>query len=246
MHPILLQLGPLTIYTFGVFVALALLLGTYVFWRFTRHEGISVDRLFDGVLVTILGAIVGGRLGYVLLHFNEFFPHVYRVFSFFGYGGFLYYTALLGGILSLVWYCRNNRLPVARILDRAAIAASFSHMVGLLGAFLSGATYGAITTLPWGVSMIGLPGKRHPVQIIEALVEFIIFLFLVSRMRKMVQHGMIAIYYLFAYSTSRLVIEFLRGDSVYWFGVKAGWFLSLFALLITVLYWIRRYPRKND
>lgn len=244
MFPVLFSLGPLTLYSFGLFMTLALITGVFLFWRRLKD---TIDRefIFDTVLFALAGGFIGARLLYVVLHPGTFWPKVYRIFDFFGQPGFVYYGALLGAIITIVWFCRKQKRPVGPILDTAALCVGIGHAIGLLGAFFSGATYGSVTTIPWGVSMVGLPEPRHPVQLFEMFMELFIWLFLYYMAHKRLRPGSIAFYYVFLYGIGRIGIEFLRGDSVYWFGIKSQWFLSLLIVAMALIYAWKRNLLSN-
>lgn len=248
MHPILFTLGPITLYTLGIFIAVSLVLGLFLFWRMLTDKGYEPEFIFDAALLTIVLGIAGGRIVYVVLHYKQFFPNVLHVLNLFGRPGFLYYGALLGGAFALIWFCRQRKKASRPLLDAAVLSVSIAHGISLIGAFLSGTAYGAKTSLPWGLSMVGLPDKRHPVQLVESVFEVALFSFLYYRYRKVHQPGAIAFLYIVIYATGRIFIEFLRGDSVYWFGIKSIWFISLIIMLLALVYALKRdlFPTKSS
>lgn len=235
MFPVLFSIGPITLYSYGLFTALAFITGVFLFWRRLK-ENTDREFIFDTVLIGITSGFIGARLLYVALHPSIFWPRIYRLFDFFGHPGFVYYGALIGAIVAIVWFCRKQKRPVAPIIDTAALSVSIGHAIGLLGAFFSGALYGSITRIPWGVSMVGLPERRHPVQLIEMFMELFIWLFIYYQTHKRARPGSIAFYYVFLYGIGRIGIEFLRGDSVYWLGIKSQWIFSCIVIFMALVY----------
>ncbi len=244
MLPILFRLGPLTLYSFGLFAAVSFVTGTFTFWELVRKQSISIEQVFDGLLVSVMSGFIGARLLFVLLHLNLFWPHLFSVIDIFTRPGFIWWGALGGGTLGLVWYYRSQHIAVGNILDRAAVTVAISHAIGLIGAFLAGSAYGAKTTLVWGTMVVGLEGKRHPVQLFEALIELLLFLICLQIIHRSHKKGYVALLYIFVYALARVLIEFLRGDSVYWAGIRSQWVLSIIAIGICLLYWYKT-PRRS-
>lgn len=244
MHPILLQIGPVTVYSFGIFAVLACLLGLFIFWREMRRFVPDTELIIDCALFAIVGALIGGRLLYVILHFGLFWPNVLDIFNLFSQSGFIYYGMLVGGALMGSWYAKKKHISRGLFLGTAALASSLAHAIGMVGAFLAGSAYGAVTSWPWGVSMVGLADKRHPAQLVEAVYEFILFGILLYVYRKKRQKGSVFVIYILAYALGRIVIEFLRGDSVYWLMLKSQWFFSACAALAMIAYII--YTAQNN
>jgi phosphatidylglycerol---prolipoprotein diacylglyceryl transferase len=158
-----LHLGPLTIPTFGLMVATALLVSAYVLqadfdrrraqlqtipdYRGQKDEGFLI------IGVAGIAGLVGARLYHVLESPREFFadpwPQLWSRFGFAWFGGFL------GGLLALILLARHFRIPVLQFLDIAAPAACIGYAIGRIGCLLSGdGDYGKPTTWywPWGMA----------------------------------------------------------------------------------------------
>lgn len=240
MHPVLIQLGPFTVYTYGLFIVIALVVGLFYFWHKLYGKLMPEDIIFDIAFLTIVGGFVGSRLAFVIMHPYLFWPNIFRIFDVFGRPGMVYIGAIVGGLIVLVSMLRKYKLPTKKYVDTAALAVSLGHATGLIGAFFSGVSYGAQTNWFWGVPMVGLPGKRHPTQLLELVLELGIFAFLYRVMHKDHKDGIVAIWYIMLYSIGRVFIEFLRGDSVYWFGIPVMAIVCIASVGMTLLYAKRR------
>lgn len=212
-----LHLGPLTIPTFGLMVATALLVSAYVLQADSnRRREYFVEKGYvtsgkdqahhdEGFLIiTIAGltGLVGARLYHVLQTPKEFFadpwPLLFSRFGFAWFGGFL------GGFIALLFLAKHYRIPVLEFMDLSSPAAAVGYAVGRIGCLLSGdGDYGIPTTLSWGMSFPngtdptpphcverGWPPdcRVHPTPIYEFLIWMVIAAVL-WRMGKKVLNG---------------------------------------------------------
>jgi len=217
MHPILFRIGPLTVYTYGVFVAMGFLLGLTVAMREARLAGKDPQKFMDMALYILLGAIIGSRAMYVLISWDEFAGkplHVFMIWK----GGLVFYGGLAATIPVIIWYTRRLRMPLLKTLDIYAPSLALGHAVGRIGCFSAGCCYGKATSLPWAVtfthpySSAPLNVPLHPVQLYASLNLFLIFLLLMVVRRRQSFDGQIAWTYVLLYAVSRFVLEFFRGD----------------------------------
>src|SRR3989344_5794476 len=122
MYPILLKLGPVTIYSYGFFLALAYLLATYVFWREGKRQGYQEERLIDFSVTSLVAAIVGGRILYSILNFNIFASDPIKIL-FFWEGGFAYFGSLVAVMICGSFLIRRWRWSFFQIADFGSLAA---------------------------------------------------------------------------------------------------------------------------
>src|SRR3990172_9409795 len=109
MHPVLIRIGPLTIYTYGFFVAVGFLVGLYLAVRQAKKEGISHDRIADLGFYILLGAIAGSRLLYVLLNIEQYLKSPLDIFKVLE-GGLVFYGGLIAAVLLAFYHMRRHRL----------------------------------------------------------------------------------------------------------------------------------------
>lgn len=244
MFPILLSLGPIKIYSFGVFLVLAIVVASFIIWREGRNQKLDEERLVDFLLVEAIFALVGGRIFYLILHYSDFGLDVFRWILIFHFPGLTFIGAIIGGLIGLLVFAKKMSWSVYQIGDFLVLGVSLGEAIGRIGAFLSGSAYGAVTTLPWGVTMSGLLGRRHPVQIYEALIAFLTFVILFKLKNlwqaKKSPTGLVFLLYFWLLGATRFLLEFFRGDSVYFDGwqVNQPIYLS-FALVACILIYVR-------
>ncbi len=167
MHPVLFELGPLTVRWYGVMMGLALFLSIPVTAYFAARFGIDravVDTLAVPFLATL---VVGARAGYVVTHLREFAGRpLAAVLP--PYAGLASHGSIAAGLVFLAWWCPRHRVPVWRLLDAMAPAVLVAIILVRWGNFMNGELFGAPTSLPWGVAVPGVPGgPRHPLPLYE-------------------------------------------------------------------------------
>ncbi|MDI6736390.1 MAG: prolipoprotein diacylglyceryl transferase [bacterium] len=219
MHPIFFKIGPITIYSYGVMLALAFSVGIYLARDRAIKVGIDSKVIMDLSVYILLSSIVGARLLYVLTN-----PDEYReqpLTAIFSRYGFVFYGGLILAIIVGFWYLKRKKLPLWQIADVIAPSIPIGQAIGRIGCLLNGCCYGKPTTLPWGVKVpgsdhLGLT-PLHPTQIYSSVGDLIIFFILSYLWKKRKFEGQILLMYLVLYSILRFIIEMYRGDNPYIF-----------------------------
>ena len=239
MLPILFQFGPLTIYSFGVFMALAAIAAAWVVQSELKRKGYNPDLASTMVFAAAIGGLVGARILFIVEDWSNFL-HSPWDYIFTG-AGFTWYGGFLGGVLGVTWVVRKNNIPWLKAADIAAPALAIAYGVGRLGCHVAGdGDWGTVTNVPWGVAytnaIIGWvdpstgipypPGVRvHPTPIYEFLEAVLIFGVLWVLRKKEYPPGTLFWLYLALSGLARLVIEFWRLNPVFAFGLtEAQWF----------------------
>jgi phosphatidylglycerol:prolipoprotein diacylglycerol transferase len=253
MYPRLLELGPITIYSYGLLLALAFLAGLRLASRRARQQGMSAERVLDLGIYIIISAVVGGKLLLLLTDFRLFVEHPSEIFSLARSGGVFYGGLILAVAVSL-WYIRRHGLPLWRTCDLFAPGIALGHAVGRVGCLMAGCCYGRPTDVPWGIvftdafaaSYVGTPLHihLHPVQLYESAAELLILAILLAfEKRGRPFAGRTFWGYVLLYAISRFVIEFFRGDDRGMvLGVSTSQFISLILApaAIAMLVWLSR------
>ncbi|MFW5960079.1 MAG: prolipoprotein diacylglyceryl transferase [Chitinivibrionales bacterium] len=147
MHPVLFEIGGLSIHSYGVLLAASFLLGLMLSaWR-AKQRGLNPDVVYDLGFWLILSAIVGARLYYVFLHFEEFKGNLISIINPFagetiGIGGLVMLGGLIGGVAAGVIYFRVKKLSFLDYADAIAPALGFGIFLTRIGCFLNGCCYG--------------------------------------------------------------------------------------------------------
>ena len=254
MFPKLFDLGPLTVYSYGVLLAAAYLGGLQFALVRARKRGIDPARVMDLGIYIIVSALIGAKLLLVIVDAGHFLENPRDLLSLARSGGVFYGGLILAVIVGL-WYVWKHKLPTWRIADIIAPGIAFGHVVGRLGCFLAGCCYGHETTVPWAVTFtnplaaenvgtpLGIP--LHPTQLYEAGAELVILgLLLAFEHKGRPFPGRTFWGYMLVYGLSRFVIEFFRGDprGMVFGNISTSQFISLLIvpLSIVMLYWLSR------
>ncbi len=217
MYPVLLRLGDVSLYTYGLFVAMGFLAGIWVAKQEARRLGENPERITDLCFFLLIFSILGARLFYVLTAPKTFLGNPLEIFRIWN-GGLVFYGGFLGALATIAVYFRRHRMPLWRTLDILAPGVAVGHALGRVGCFFAGCCYGLACELPWAVtfthpeSLAPTHMPLHPTQLYSAGANLLIFLFLWSIRRKKRFHGQIFWLYVGIYGIARFIIEFFRGD----------------------------------
>ncbi|MBI4278305.1 MAG: prolipoprotein diacylglyceryl transferase [Armatimonadetes bacterium] len=169
MNPILVEFGPITIRWYGVMMALTILTGTAIAYRFGPRFGIPREVLDRFTIPFIVSAVVGARAGYVLSHLSEF-PHPVLVLRI-DRGGLSSHGAIVAGLLYIAYFARTRNVSAWALADAVAPSIPVGNIFVRFGNFMNGELYGDPTALPWGVRFPTAPdAPRHPLQIYEMVI----------------------------------------------------------------------------
>ncbi|MBK7391927.1 MAG: prolipoprotein diacylglyceryl transferase [Chloracidobacterium sp.] len=222
MYPELFRIGTFPITTYGIFMAVGMLLALFAASRLGARDGIPRERIYDLGLWTLIGGLVGSKLLMILVE-----PDV-QIFTLdFLRSGGVFYGGLIGGFLAVAILVPLYKLPFWKVADAFAPGVALGQAFGRQGCFAAGCCWGKPTDLPWGVHFTtlgheytgvpiytadGLDAHLHPTQMYESLLMLAIFGLLIYLHRHKKFDGQILIIYGAIYSILRFSIEFIRDD----------------------------------
>jgi phosphatidylglycerol:prolipoprotein diacylglycerol transferase len=246
MYPILLELGPLTIYSYGAMMALAFLTAAYLTSKELDRKGYNGEAASSMVVWAAIGGLVGARLWAVFNDWSSFLAH--PVSFLFSGAGFVFYGGLIGGFVAVSWSMRRYHLPWTPTVDAIAPGLALAHAIGRIGCELAGdGDWGTPSTLPWAHSypnaIIGWeewtraagypPDVRvHPAPVYETLAYTAVFAVLWAVRKRPLAPGSVFWLYLVLAPAARFLIEFVRINPPVLWGMSQAQLTSLALIAI--------------
>lgn len=215
MKPVLFHLGPLSLHSYGLLIAIGTLLGTlYLKKEGKKGFGLTADQVTNLVILLFAAAFIGGKL------FLALESKTFQLKDIFSGNGFVFYGSFIMAVPVLLLFFRKHHVPILPMLDIMAIVTCIVHGFGRLGCFMAGCCYGEPTHSSWGIAFSDptssaqpLNTLLHPTQLYEATFIFGIGLLLVWMKKKGLRfHGQLFLCYLLLYAIGRSVLENYRGD----------------------------------
>jgi phosphatidylglycerol---prolipoprotein diacylglyceryl transferase len=256
MHPILFEIRGFPVYTYGVLLAAAYLLGLQFALARAKSRGLDPNRVMDLGIWIIVSALLGAKLLLLIVEWDTYGRNPAELMTLVRSGG-VFYGGLIVAVLVAFGYMWRHRLPLWSVSDVFAPGIALGHVIGRFGCFFAGCCFGKETTVPWAVTFtsdyaarnVGTPINRplHPTQLYEAGAELLILLFLVATERKGRPFpGRTFWGYMLLYGISRFIIEFYRGDARGTVGMfSTSQFVSLLIVPISIvmLFLLGRRPQ---
>lgn len=254
MYPVLLKIGFIHIYSYGLMVGCAFFISAFLLSKRAAGAGFKEDFFWNLCFWALIGGIFGGRLVYIILNFQFFRDNPMEAFMLW-HGGLVWYGGLLGGIFCALIYVKLKKEKIGRVLDELAPFVALGHSIGRIGCFLNGCCYGRPAA--WGIYFPVHNDYLIPVQLFSSLDLLAIFIILrviqerahpVRNYSAMGKHkdvsngthrqGFVFIAYLLLSSLERFFMEFLRNDSApIFYGLTVFQIISAAIFFITLCLW---------
>jgi phosphatidylglycerol:prolipoprotein diacylglycerol transferase len=241
MHPILFEIRGFPIYTYGLLLAVAYLLGLQFALVRARARGLDANRIMDLGIWIIVSALVGAKVMLLVVERDKVSMEPAELLNLFRSAG-VFYGGLIAAVVVALWYLRRHRMPMWAVTDVFAPGIALGHVVGRLGCLLAGCCFGRPTSVPWAITFndplaaqnagtpLGIP--LHPTQLYEAGAELLILgVLLLLERRGRPFPGRTFWTYMLLYGISRFIVEFYRGDPR---GVVGAFSTSQFVSLLIV------------
>jgi phosphatidylglycerol:prolipoprotein diacylglycerol transferase len=223
MHPILFKIGGFPVYTYGLMLAAAYLLGLQFALVRAKKRGLDPNRVMDLGIWIIVSALVGAKLMLVFVERDTFSWSTQELIGLFRSAG-VFYGGLIAAVTVALWYLWRHRMPVWTVTDVFAPGIALGHVIGRLGCLFAGCCFGRQTNVPWAITFsnpyayenartpLGIP--LHPTQLYEAGAELLILgALLLTEKKGRPYPGRTFWCYMLLYGVSRFIIELYRGDT---------------------------------
>jgi len=217
MFPVLLKIGPISIFTYGFFIAVGFLAGILLATKEAKRLGEDNEKIMDLCFYILVAAIIGSRLFYVATSPGMFLRDPVEILKIWN-GGLVFYGGFIAALVTGVVFLKVKNIPVWKTADIMAPSVALAHFFGRIGCFFAGCCYGKYCDLPWAVTFnhpdslapTGIP--LHPTQLYEALGNLAIFLFLFFFRKSKKYDGQLFWLYVLIYGIMRSFIEIFRAD----------------------------------
>lgn len=220
MYPVLIKIGPLTIHTYGLLIAIGFFVALWIAVSQARKTGVPSEKIIDIGFYGLIFGIIGSRIFFIITNWPYYSEHpadMLKVWE----GGLVFYGGVFFAIPAVIWYIKRAKLVLWHIADIWAPSIAIGHAIGRLGCFCAGCCYGkpaegvpwsVIFTNPDSLAITGVP--LHPAQLYEASAEFLNFLLLTMLRKHQSFNGQLFWLYVLNYSIIRSVVEIFRGDEI--------------------------------
>jgi len=216
LHPELIQIGPFTIYAWGLMLALAVILGILGLQYYFRQSAYNKEWAIDIILLMIAGGVTGARMLYILLYQRDLlFSHPTALFSSCEISGLIWYGGVLGALVPLAWYLRRRNLPALITLDMLAPWTALGYGITRIGCYMAGCCYGKAAPAALGVVFPVVDNLyRYPTQLYSAGISFLLAAALFRLYPRRRFPGQVFLVYAMGYAVYRFAVEFFRKNSI--------------------------------
>lgn len=230
----LIRIGPLALSSFGLVLLISLWLGSEAVARLSKRAGLS-HAVADWLPFVVIGfGLLGARVWYVLFNLDLYRAQP-QLITQLSLSAFAFPGALFSSMAVLWIYRQQSRRRLLPWLDVVVRVLPWAQALGMLGLLLSGEAYGAPTTLPWRIHLLGV--DRHPSQIYEAVALILLGVWLWRSAQQRPAIGQLTAQYLGGYGAIRLALEPLRSDSLVVGNIRVAQVVGL-VLLLGSIRWI--------
>ncbi|MBI4995060.1 prolipoprotein diacylglyceryl transferase [Candidatus Peregrinibacteria bacterium] len=256
MYPILFELGPVTIFSKWLFIALGFVAGSLLFVRLSKRNRIKLNVLTKHSFALFFWTLIVSRIFFVLLNWDLFFyqfhfKNILKLFEIWD-KGFSFWGAVITWFLGVWYFSKKEGESGARLFDVMAPCLLLGMAIGSVGAFLDGINYGTPTSLPWSISFHSANVKYvapiHPTQLYAAFYTLILTwgakeLFQRNRGRLA---GFVFEISAFAFCAMKFIEEFFRGDETFEIlSLRVPQILALIGAILAAYAIYIRYTNKR-
>jgi phosphatidylglycerol---prolipoprotein diacylglyceryl transferase len=252
IYPVIVQLGPLKLYWYGLMYAIAILVGLWAIRGYVARKGIKEAQVYRNVWWCIVAGLVGGRLYFVIQQPNLYQNYLLQPWNIIAtwQGGMAFYGAIFLIIPMLLWRAHVERINPLVLIDAGVLFAAAGQIFGRIGNLINGDIIGYRTTLPWGTvyqnpyswACLNPSTCNVPVQPsagYELLIDVALLILLFFLSHRVRRPGVLTFVYLFSYCISQFLVFFVRGNVITTFfgvdwGLKQAQWTSLVVFIVLI------------
>lgn len=249
------QLGPISIYWYGIIIATGVLIGLILANREGRRLALPKDTFTDLLVWAVPFALIGARTYYVIFQWDAYKHQPEKIIAIWE-GGIAIHGALIGAVLTTIVFAKVKGISFWKLADIAAPSVLLGQAIGRWGNFMNQEAHGGPVTrdfleglfLPdFIINQMYIDGTYyHPTFLYESLWSLTgVIVLLLLRRKAPLKRGELFLTYVIWYSIGRFFIEGLRTDSLMLAGVvKMAQVVSIVAIVVSIILIIVRRKRK--
>ena len=216
MHPILFEIGPITIYSYGLLIAIGITAALLLSLHRGKRLGLNSDTILDLGIYGVVGGIIGAKLLFWMVEIPSILQNPSFIIESLS-SGFVVYGGIIGGVATGYVYCKIKKLDFLLYLDLIVPAIALAQGFGRIGCFETGCCYGRETHSALGVvfeKSLSAPNgvPLLPTQLFSSAGDFFIAAILLYYSSKAKRKGQVTGLYMILYSIGRFIIEIFRSD----------------------------------
>ncbi len=249
--PILISLGPINVYWYGLLIVSGILLGTLITLRLSKYYNLKKETIINLIFWLLISGLLGARIYHVLLEWPYYLKHPFNILAIWQ-GGLAIHGAIITG-LAIVWiFTKKNKLNFWLLAAVLVPGLMLAQAIGRWGNYFNQELFGQPTNLSWGIP-IDFTNRPlayisseffHPAFLYESLGNLLIFLILISFHVWIIKkhkfsnlcYLLLVVIYLILYSLLRFILEFIRIDPTYVIlGLRFPQIISLIIIFLSFL-----------
>ncbi|MCU9612929.1 prolipoprotein diacylglyceryl transferase [Caldibacillus lycopersici] len=254
LNPVALELGPLSIRWYGIFIALGIALAFILATREAKRRGLPDETFADLLIWAVPISIICARIYYVLFEWKYYSVYPSKIFAIWE-GGIAIHGALIGAVVVAIIFCRKRNISFWKLADIAAPSIIIAQAIGRWGNFMNQEAHGDEVSrqflenlhLPeFIINQMYIDGVfYHPTFLYESIWNVVGFIILLLLRKANLRTGEIFLSYAIWYSIGRFFVEGLRTDSLMLFDIRIAQLVSVTLILVSILLIIFRRRNKQ-
>ena len=219
MNPEIFTFGAIRLPVYPTFMVIAFIIGWTIGYFDAEKQGLNPIRALEAGIVSNFAGVVGARILYVILQWDNFMAYPEYIFLF-RLTGLSFMGGLIGAFIGTFLWSRWRRESFFKFTDLFAVYWALGYGIVRIGCFFGGCCFGKVTDLPWAVTMVRVDDlPRHPVQLYATLLAFtgVLILLMLRRIRPF--DGFITLSAFATYGILRFTTEFFREGELFWMGL---------------------------
>lgn len=250
MRDVLFKIGPISIHSYGLFIAIGVLFAFIVGMYRAKRKGLDSEFVFDVGFYSGIMGIVCTRLLFYIVEIPAIIkdPSILWDFQY----GYVVYGGIIGGVLTGLFYCKKKKKRFMDYFDIVMPSIVLAQAFGRIGCFMTGCCYGKQTESAFSIvyhnsQMAPNEVKLLPTQLMSSAGDFLIYFILILYAKRSKKSGQVGAMYLILYSIGRFFIEFFRDDYRGSIGfLSTSQAISILIVLVGVILFVIATPKTEE